>query len=279
VSTTAVGATAPSRAPDGRTKAPSLPPAVVRTKAPTGGGLDLPSRARTSSSGPVDVAARLGGAPIDVAIRPPPPEPVQIPGDQIPVAPESGLVIRKRTPTAGPLDAGTLPLPPDIGVTIRTKPPSIAPPPMMASVASALGVALPSALRGRVKYAATSAAFSGSGLTATREDGLSKRITWSDIVGIVARRLPSSAPYDAMPFVDIVSSAGATMRIMPSTEIIGHTLAGDATERARTLVKLLASQALHAKLDSATKVFANGTSKPAQLRDDKTLDTHDARLA
>jgi hypothetical protein len=85
------------------------------------------------------MAARLGGVR-DVAIRPPLPEPAHVPDDQIPIAPESGLVIRKRTPTAGPTER-ELPLPPDIGVTVRTRPPSVAPP-MMASVASALGVAL-----------------------------------------------------------------------------------------------------------------------------------------
>ena len=261
---------APSQAPDGRTKPPSQPPATSPT-----GGLDFPSRARTSTSGPVDVAARLGGAQLEVSIRPPLPEAAHVPDDQIPVAPESGLVIRKRTPTAGPIDAA---LPPEIGVTIRTKGPSTAPP-MMASVASALGLPPPSALTGRVNYAVTTAAFSGAGITATREDGLSKLIKWGDIVGIVARRLPPSAPYDGLPFVDIVSSAGATMRILPATAIIGHTFEGNVTERARTLVNLLASQALEAKLDSATKAFATGTSDPAQLRDDKTLDTHDARLA
>ncbi len=259
---------------DPRSRSPSSPPAVARTTSPAG-GVDLIARARTSSSGPIDVAARLG-AQAEVSIRPPLPGPAPVPEDQIPVAPESGLVIRKRTPTAAPLEGATLP--PDIGVTIRTKSPSVAPP-MMPSVASALGVPPPSSLAGRVSYAVVTAAFSGAGLTATREDGLSRLIEWGEIVGIVARRLPQHAPFDGLPFVDIVSSAGSTMRIMPATEIMGHTLEGDMTARARSLVNVLASQALGARLDTATEVFATGTSKAAQLRDEKTLASHDARLA
>src|SRR5690606_14295003 len=124
----------------------------------------------------------------------------------------------------------------------------------------------------------TSAAFSGVGIAAQRHDGLAKLIRWTDIVGIVARRLPQAAPYDGTPFVDIVSTEGATMRMLPDTEITGYTLTGTPMERARQLVNLLAAQALDAKLDSATKVFANGTSNAPQLRGEQTLATHGERL-
>lgn len=243
--------TSASTATDARTKPPSQPPALARTTSPT----QPPPPDR------IDVAARLGGGPladlpvtgpIDVTIRPPLPAAPSVPEDQIPVAPESGLVIRKRPPSSAPL---------------------------MASVASALGVASPVPLQGKVKYAVTTAAISSAGLTATREDGLSRLIAWRDIVGIVARRLPPTSPYDGAPFVDIVSTAGSTMRILPSSELSGHTFTDNPMERARALVNLLAAQALDATLDSATRTFASGTGPAAQLRDDKTLAAHDDRLA
>jgi hypothetical protein len=306
----------------GRTALPTNPPVVVIP--PASGPIDVsarlgaapldteaPSVAPPSNS--IDVSARLGASSIteslsvgsgdSIAIRPPLPVPPPLPDDQIPVAPESGLVIRKRSPSVVP-EAVELPLPPDIGLAIRTRAPSVAPPPMMASVASALGVEPPSTVSpptpvpeplrspeplgrptpvpGLVKYAVTRADLTSAGIRATREDGVSKLIKWDAIVGLVARRLPQPRPYDGLSFVDIVSAAGATMRILPSTEITGHPLDGDHddhTERARAIVNLLAAMALDAKLDSATKVFANGTSKAAQLKDEKTLATHDERLA
>ncbi|HEY5948605.1 MAG TPA: hypothetical protein VIV40_24100, partial [Kofleriaceae bacterium] len=113
--------------PGERTKSPSQP--GDRTKSPSQGGWDdrgtdpamlqdLEMRARTSSSGPIDMAARLGAAPIAIAIKPPLPEAIPVPADQIPVAPESGLVIRKRTASAAPLSPQQIPaaarsMPPD----------------------------------------------------------------------------------------------------------------------------------------------------------------------
>ena len=184
-----------------------------------------------------------------------------IPPDQIPVAPESGLVIRKRTPSSAPLSAS-----------------SLAAVPMMPSVASALGVAH-DPLRDHVKYAVTMAKLSSTGLDAARIDGLVKHVLWTEIVGIVARRFPPQSPWEGAHFIDIVSTAGATLRILPSTDLSGHSFATDPVERAREVVNLLAAQALDAKLDNATKVFANGTNKAAQLKDEKTLAAHDARLA
>jgi hypothetical protein len=218
-------------------------------KQPTAPPIELSSRPRTSSSGPVDVAMRLDGTR-EVAIRPPLPAPVQVPPDQIPVAPDMGIAIRKRTPT---------------GAT-------------MPSIAAALAHPAQVKLRGHLSYALTTAACSSTGIAANREDGFAKLVAWSDVVGIVARRLPEAAPYDGAPFVDIVSTAGATLRLLPWTEITGHELTGDATERMRSLVRVLATQCRTAQLDAATKTFLQGTGKPAQLPDEKTLAAHDAKL-
>jgi hypothetical protein len=229
------------------------PTPVARTKPPSDPAIVIPSRARTSSSGPIDVALRLGGplgAPLDIAIRPPLPEPEPVPADQIPVPPGSGLAIRTRTPTGAP----------------------------MPSVAAAL--ASPSAvkLRGRVSYALTSVAFTGNGLDVHREDGFAKVVTWSEVIGIVARRLPEVSPYDGAPFIDLVSTAGATVRLLPWTEITGHTLSVEPIDRMRSLVRLLAAQSRDAQLDAATMSFLQGTGKPAQLPDEKTLTAHDTKL-
>jgi hypothetical protein len=261
-----------------RSKAPTDPPALrpselaALAKPPSDPAIESPLRPRTSSSGPVDVALRLGG-PLDVAIRPPLPEAEPVPPDQIPVAPGSGLTIRKRTPSAGPLSADVLP--PEVGIAVRTRTPTGA---TMPSVTAALASPAQVKLRGRLNYALTSAAFSSAGITANREDGFAKLVKWADVIGIVARRLPEASPYDGAAFVDVVSMAGATLRILPWTAITGHELAGEPVERLRTLVQLLAAQCREAKLDAATKTFVQGTGKPAQLPDEKTLAAHDAKL-
>lgn len=226
-----------------RTKSPSQPPTERRTKPPSDPPTDVPARPRTSSSGPIDLAARLRGAPIDVAIKPPLPEPAPIPPDQIPVAPESGLVIRKRTPSAGPISADQIPL------------------------------------HGKLKYAVAQASISSAAITAQREDGTTRVVVWDAIVGIIARRLPQEAPYEGATFVDLVSTAGSTLRILPWTRVIGAPLYGEGEERARAFVQLVAARCLDAKLDSWTKVFSDGAGRAAQLPNPGTLDAHDTRLA
>jgi len=47
------------------------------------------------------------------------------------------------------------------------------------------------------------------GIDARREDGSSVLVIWRDIVGAVARRLPND--YQAVTFVDVISTAGATL--------------------------------------------------------------------
>jgi hypothetical protein len=166
-------------------------------------------------------------------------------------------------------------LPPEVGIAVRTRTPTGA---TMPSVTAALASPAQVKLRGRLNYALTSAAFSSAGITANREDGFAKLVKWADVIGIVARRLPEASPYDGAAFVDVVSMAGATLRILPWTAITGHELAGEPVERLRTLVQLLAAQCREAKLDAATKTFVQGTGKPAQLPDEKTLAAHDAKL-
>ena len=208
-----------------------------------------------------------------------------MPADQIPVAPESGLTIRKRTASAGPLAAASIPVAPESGLTIRRKSPLSAtttaatemPSISVGSLADDAST-VPTALSGTIRFAVTSLALTSAGIDAKRDDGTARVVKWNDIVGVVARRFPPTAPYDGATFVDIVSTAGATLRILPSTQITGHSLDPSPEARAREFVNLVAAQCLDAKLDSATKRFANGGSA-AQLPDSATLAIHDQRLA
>ncbi|HEX5060651.1 MAG TPA: hypothetical protein VFV99_14885 [Kofleriaceae bacterium] len=320
-----------------RTVSPNEP-VIARTKSPSREPDDGPTevdpmtRARTSSSGPIDLAARLSGAPIAVAIKPPLPEPVPVPPDQIPVAPESGLVIRKRTPSSGPLTAkaaqaaaALVPAAPRTKTPTGTKPLSaigrritddfdVATPipaamPMHEEDMTGLGLsfeaeparvssvaatgssppgklqpvsrdsAAPPGLRGKLNYAVTSATLSSTGIEAMREDGSTRQVTWEAIVGIIARRLPNEAPFDGSTFVDLVSTAGSTLRILEWSQLAGAPIHGSGEERARAFVQLVAARCLDAKLDSWTKVFADGVGRAAQLPSAKTLSAHDDRLA
>jgi hypothetical protein len=420
--------------PGDRARTPSQPPAVSRTSSPQQplvARTVSPQDVRTKSSQPRLgddefhtespserdlLRARMAAAPVAVAIKPPLPEPVPVPPDQIPVAPESGLVIRKRSQSQGPLASSSqgplaaaqptaqqpplaaspaplqlplgstpaqpvprgstpsqpmlgsseqIPIAPDTGLTIRKKtlssdpistiepasqsgrvqkiepvtPSGRIPTASMPSVAlrslsddidqlepaqigSASPLAIPSVddeaaaslalteepakprratihgqpneakvpakvedntiplpLRGKLRYAVVNATLTSAGIQALREDGTKQLVEWETIVGIIARRLPTEAPYNGSTFVDLVSVAGATLRILPWTAIAGAPVYGEDAERARVFVQLVAAHCLDAKLDRWTKVFADGASNAAQLANSTLLAEHDDRLA
>lgn len=136
---------------------------------------------------------------------------------------------------------------------------------------------IPEQLRNRLRYVALTAELTGGGIDARREDGTSRLVLWRDVVGIVARRLP--AALDGATFVDIVSTAGSTLRILPWTRLTGDPIEGDGDQRPRSLIERIAQKSPAAKLDPATRQFLETDQEAAQLRDVETLRAHDARLA
>ncbi len=136
---------------------------------------------------------------------------------------------------------------------------------------------------GRISYAVVTAELTRAGIDARREDASSLLVLWRDVVGVVVRRLPED--YAASAFVDIVSSAGSTLRLMPWSRLSGDALdtAGDvdldSDARPRALVARVLEFAPDAVVDPATRTFVDGTDHPAQLPDLATLAAHDARLA
>jgi hypothetical protein len=136
-------------------------------------------------------------------------------------------------------------------------------------------------VRGKLSFATTTVALTSNGVDATCETGATKAVAWSDVVGVVARRLPPDAPYHGETFVDLVSTSGSTLRILPWTELTGELLQGSEgpIERARAFVQLVASRCPGAKLDAATRTFLGSRGLAAQLPDAALLAQHDARLS
>ena len=219
-------------------------------------------------------------------------------GTIIPVAPESGLTIR--TKPAAPsieLDESFTPRPktplPMFAVS-RPIASSIPPPLARAQSPTTLAKAALSAQElatsslediaaklavRAINFAVTHATLTMDGIEAKREDGFFGLVPWDAIVDIVARRLPAGDPFDGATFVDIVSTAGATLRILPSTRVDGGPFREESEERARALVKLVAARCRDARLDPATRLFADAGGSAVQLPTTKLLAAHDARFA
>jgi hypothetical protein len=234
-----------------RSKPPTVPPPVAPddTEIPVAPEAGLRIRAKRPSSAPPPIAA-----------------------EQKRGTPAKGVVVGRRPPTVPPDPHGT----PAKGVALRSKTPGAV---QQIVAPDAPPVAVPEALANKLRYTTLTANISHVGIDAKREDGFARVVMWPDVVGIVARRLPATAPYEGATFIDLVSTAGATLRILPWTQLTGDAIAGDGVERARALCQLVAARCRGAKLDPATRTFIGSHGQAAQLPDEERLAAHDKRLA
>lgn len=135
---------------------------------------------------------------------------------------------------------------------------------------------LPEHLRKKLQFVTLSAELTRAGMDARHEDGSSKLVMWRDVVGFVARRMPPV--HDSLTFLDIVSVAGSTLRVLPWTRITGETIEGEGDAWTRALLAAMIARCPEASLDPATKKFQAG-EPAAQLKDTTKLAAHDDKLA
>jgi len=136
--------------------------------------------------------------------------------------------------------------------------------------------AMPDAFKGRIRFSVITGDVTVAGIDARREDGSGVLVLWRDVVGLVVRRLPPEL--DGHPFVDLVSTATMTLRLLPWSRLTGEALEGDSEGRVRAFVKLVKARCPEAKLDRATQAFLDDTQPPAQLPSLELLAQHDQAL-
>ncbi|CAN5920977.1 hypothetical protein BH11MYX3_BH11MYX3_04870 [soil metagenome] len=135
---------------------------------------------------------------------------------------------------------------------------------------------IPDHMRKKLNYATLTAELTRAGIDARREDGSSRLVMWRDVVGLVARRLP--ADYDGMTFIDVVSNACATIRLLPWTRLTGEPIEGFGETWGRALLAAMIAKCPEASLDPATRRFVAG-EPAAQLPDLAKLAAHDEKLS
>jgi hypothetical protein len=273
-----------ARNPTGRVFVVGDQPA--RSVLPTGTGSPVPrpttgqlANLQRPVSGQMAVARRPATGPTPNVQRP---VTGQVPAARHPTGPVPA--VRRPTtgqvPVTGPTTtSGKLPV---IGpATITGQVPIIEPTPtgqvpVVGRTKSGPIPPMPEHLRNRLSYLAVTAELTGGGIDARREDGTSRLVLWRDVVGVVVRRMPPA--YDNATFVDVVSTARSTVRIVPWTRLTGDLVEGEGDARPRGVVEHVVAKCPGAKIDPATRQFLE-TGEAAQLPDLETLRAHDARLA
>lgn len=167
------------------------------------------------------------------------------------------------SPTVKPQRAQTRP--PYIG---RTQTPTT--PPAMKALAEVY--------KNKIKFAMVTGDVTMGGIDARREDGGGVLVVWRDVVGLVVRRLPPEL--DGHPFIDIVSTAGMTLRVLPWSKLTGEHFEGEGDQRVRSFMQVVTKRCTDARIDRATQSFLDDdTKRPAQLTSLDLLSKHDTALA
>jgi hypothetical protein len=136
---------------------------------------------------------------------------------------------------------------------------------------------MPAHLEKRLRFVVLAAELTRAGIDARREDGRSLLVMWRDVVGVIARRLPPEL--DGATCVDLVSTAGSTLRVLPWTRLTGEPLLGTGDGRARAFVTYVASHCPEARIDPATRSFVEHDAPADQIASVDELAAYDARLA
>ncbi len=140
---------------------------------------------------------------------------------------------------------------------------------------------IPPQLRNKLRYTVAMAEVTRGGINARREDGTNVLVVWRDVVGAVARRMPKD--FEALTFVDVVSTAGATLRLLPWSRLNlddGRVLDDETdSRRALAILAVIVDRCPDIMFDPATRAFIETRGEAAQLPDLMTLAAHDERLA
>jgi hypothetical protein len=247
-------------------------------------GPSSPARDGSGVSGAAGVGAQRPASGQSGPLRRPTPSPGRPITGQYPLprrapteAPGAHRLTTGQGPAAVPSTTGRVPV---IGpATITSQVPLIEPTPTgqgAAALSKSGPIAIPEHLRKRLSYVAVTAELTVGGIDARREDGTSRLVLWRDVVGVVVRRMPPV--FDNALFVDIVSTARSTLRILPWTRLAGDPINGEGEGRPARIIEYILARCPKAKLDPATRQFID-TGEPAQIPDLETLRAHDARLA
>jgi hypothetical protein len=214
-----------------------------------------------------------------IAASDPPLDTAVVPASPLPRAPASPTK-PSRQPDSIPLDAPSVRMPDSVPFEA---PPPVRPPPSDSipvparRAPSEISLDDAPALRdlGVLAYATTTARLSTTGIEALLVTGEPRTVAWTAVVGVVVRRAPPD--HGGAMFVDVVSTAGATLRIVPATQLTGEAIVE--ADRERAVVRFALAHNPDAKLDRATRAFLDREADALQLPDGATLAAHDARLA
>lgn len=141
--------------------------------------------------------------------------------------------------TGGAFDGGASAVP--LRSTATVKPPADGAPSKVARP-NPVGPVASDAARGTLRFVVVDGTITPTGLTLRMERNVERVIAWSDVVEVVARRMPPDPPYEKLTFVDLVTTSGP-VRLLPSSRLDYASLPGGMAPNTRENLRRLAALA------------------------------------
>jgi hypothetical protein len=119
------------------------------------------------------------------------------------------------------------------------------------------------------------------GLTVKTIDGAERTVAWSDFAVVVVRRLPPDPPFSKLLLIDLATTSGPPIRLLPSSRIDWRQLPGGAAatarDNARSLIALIRSENSSVSVEPASQGFVDTGAEPSIFGSMRQFAEYDAR--
>lgn len=119
------------------------------------------------------------------------------------------------------------------------------------------------------------------GLTVRTVDGDDRAVAWSEIAVVVVRRLPPDPPFSKLLLIDLATTTGPPIRLLPASRVDWRQLPGGAAATARDnvrrLIALVRSENSSVTVETASQDFVDSGAEPSIFGSMRQFAEYDAR--
>ena len=146
---------------------------------------------------------------------------------------------------------------------------------------SGLGPASVDVGRTALRFVVDRGTITPEGLVVRTVDGDDRTVAWSELAVVVVRRLPPDPPFSKLLLIDLATTSGPPIRLLPSSRLDWRQLPGGAAatarDNARKLIALVRSENSSVIVETASQEFVDSGAEPSIFGSMRQFAEYDAR--
>jgi hypothetical protein len=135
--------------------------------------------------------------------------------------------------------------------------------------------------RTALRFVVDRGSIGADGLTVRTVDGEDRSVGWAELAVVVVRRLPPDPPFSKLLLIDLATTTGPPIRLLPSSRLDWRQLPGGAATTARdnvrALIGLVKSRNPAVTVEAASEGFVDSGAEPSIFGSMRQFAEYDAR--